>query len=227
MIIKENIKGIIFDMDGLMVDTEKLYLAALHEIAAGYNIKVIPEMAIIKMMGRSPLESMRIFKEEFLLAATVEELLNQRETLMEQKLRSGVTPMKGLFEIIDRFYGRLQLAVATSSNRCFLDIVVDSLGIRNKFAVLQASDGIGRGKPDPEIFMKTVTRLHLKPEDCIVLEDSVNGVRSGFNAGCYVIAVPQANTRNQDFSPAKYIAGDLIEAQAHILALIGEERIIH
>jgi len=175
------------------------------------------------MMGRVPLESMSIFAAELKITASVEELLRQREALMEARLRNGITPMKGLFEIIDRFHDRLQLAVATSSSRCFLDIVLDTLAIRNKFAILQAADGITHGKPDPEIFLKIIVKLNLKPVECIVLEDSLNGVLAGVSAGCYVIAVPSEYSRAQDFSIANFVAGDLIEAQAHISTLMPEE----
>jgi HAD superfamily hydrolase (TIGR01509 family) len=216
---KKNIQAIIFDMDGLMVDTEKLYWAVLGEIAAGYGIKEIPEPTRVKMMGRAPLESMGIFGEDLRISASPEDLLRQRDALMEQELFRGVEPMKGLFEIIAQFYGRLQLAVATSSARRIMDIVIDTLGIRNRFAVLQTSDGIRHGKPDPEIFLAAIAKLAVRPEDCVILEDSVNGVLAGVNAGCYVIAVPSEYTRNQDYSRANFIAGDLLEAKAHILTL--------
>lgn len=221
---KTNFQAIIFDMDGLMVDTEKLYWESLYQVAANYNVKEIPEETRIKIMGRIPIESMRVFGEDLNIPVPAEDLLVQRELLMEAKLKAGVEPMKGLFEIITRFTGRLQLAVATSSARRFLDIVVDDLGIRHQFAVLQASDGITRGKPDPEIFLTVAARLQVKPENCIVLEDSVNGVLAGANAGCYVIAVPSEYSRNQDFSRANFVAGDLIEARDYILTFMGEER---
>ena len=216
-------RALIFDMDGLMVDTETGYWAVLAEIAAGYHIKEITEATRTRMMGRTPLESMSIFAADLKITASVAELLRQRETLMEARLRKGVTPMKGLFEIIDRFDGRLQLAVATSSSGLFLDLVLDNLAIRNKFNMLQAAEGITHGKPDPEIFLKIIVKLNLEPADCIVLEDSLNGVLAGVNAGCYVIAVPSEYSRHQDFSMANFVAGDLTEARAHIATLMPEE----
>ncbi len=211
--------AIIFDMDGLMVDTEILYWEVLNEIVAGYGKKEIGETVMIKMMGRSPLDSMRVFVEELRLPVTAEDILQQRDALMERKLRNGVEPMKGLHEIIAAFSGKVKLAIATSSCRLFLDIIVDQLGIREKFTVFQTSEGVSRGKPDPEIFLQTIAKLGVKPEECVVLEDSVNGVAAASRAGCYVIAVPSQYSRNQDFSLANYVAGDLIEAREHILKL--------
>jgi HAD superfamily hydrolase (TIGR01509 family) len=214
------LKAIIFDMDGLMVDTEKLYWDVLSEIAMSTSNKVLTESTMSKMMGRAPIDSMRLFKEDLMIPITAEELLSQRDILMVHKLQSGVDPMKGLYEIINQFHGRLKLAIATGSPQCFLDIIVDKLGIRNKFTVFQASDEIIQGKPHPEIFLQTADKLQLKPEECIILEDSLNGVLAGLNAGCYVIAVPSKYLKDQDFSAVNFIAGDLTEAQEHILALI-------
>ncbi len=214
-------KAVIFDMDGLMVDTEKLYWAVLGEIAAGYGIADIPGDIKARMMGRAPLESMTVFREYFQLPVSPAELLIRRDALMERKLRTGVEPMKGLFEIIAAFHGKFKLAIATSSSRRFLEIIVDQLGIRERFIIFQTSEGVAKGKPDPEIFSQAAAKLGLKPEECIVLEDSVNGVIAGKKAGCYIIAVPSEYSRGQDFSPADFIAGDLIQAKEHILAGFG------
>jgi HAD superfamily hydrolase (TIGR01509 family) len=222
--MKTGIDALIFDMDGLMADTEKLYWAVLGEIAAGYGIRDIPETIKAEMMGRAPLESMTVFQEYFKLPVTAEKLLIQRDALMERKLQTGVEPMKGLFEIIAAFHGVFKLAIATSSSRRFLDIVVDKLGIRDKFMAFQTSDEITRGKPDPEIFVRTVAKLGVKPEECIILEDSVNGVLAGLHAGCYVIAVPSEYSKSQDFSSADFVAGDLIAAKEHILSILRVEK---
>jgi len=128
--------------------------------------------------------------------------------------------MPGLSHIIDAFYGRLKLAISTGAQKEFLDIAVDQLGIRDKFDVLQASDEIIRGKPDPEIFLKTCDKLGLEPKECMVLEDSENGVRAARRAGCFVIAVPSEYTHMQDFCSAHFVASDLQEAANHIEALV-------
>ena len=124
--------------------------------------------------------------------------------------------MPGLYHILDSYYGKLLLAVSTGAEQEFLDIALDKLGIRDKFYVLQSSDEIKRGKPDPEIFLVTCTKLGVDPGESIVLEDSENGVKAGKNAGSYVIAVPSDYTRTHDFSPADFIARDLFKAAQHI-----------
>lgn len=208
-------KAIIFDMDGLMIDSERLYIQAENEIAGQFGAEVKKE-TIWKMMGRKPIESIRVFVHELGLNEKPESILEMRNKIMREKLKKDLIPMPGLFEIIEGFFARLDLAISTGAPKEFLDIVLDKLDIREKFTVLQTSDDILNGKPDPEIYVKTCERLGLKSCDCIVLEDSSNGVLSGNRAGCYTMAVPSDYTREQDFSVADFIALNLLDAQNHI-----------
>jgi HAD superfamily hydrolase (TIGR01509 family) len=208
-------KAIIFDMDGLMVDSERLYHQAQQEITRQFN-KTLPEKARLKMMGRKPLESMKIFVEALDIPIDAEKVLEMRDDSMREKYKNNLVPLPGLDHIIDTVYGKLKLAISTGAQEEFLDIVVDQLEIRNKFDVLQASDEIEKGKPHPEIYSKTCKKLGLEPGECIVLEDSLNGVIAGKRAGCYVIAVPSEYTKQENFDTADFVADDLFYAARHI-----------
>jgi HAD superfamily hydrolase (TIGR01509 family) len=205
------VKAIIFDLDGLMVDTEGLYFQSEREIAATFGRRVRDE-TLWRMMGRSPIEGMEIFVRESGLPIPPQKAAELRTDLMRQKMRSELRPMPGLDHIIAAFFGRLKLAISTGAQQEFLDLAVDRLGIREKFDVLQASDEIAKGKPDPEIFVTTCRKLELVPQNCVVLEDSENGVLAGRRAGCFVIAVPTEYTRKQDFRSADFVASDLYQA---------------
>ncbi len=206
------VKALIFDMDGLMIDSERLYFDVERQIARGYG-KEVKDETLWRMMGRRPIESLTIFIRELGLSLNPAEAVKLRNDLMREKMKHDLQPMPGLFQIIDSFHGRLKLAVSTGAQQEFLDIAVDKLGIRDKFDVLQASDDIHSGKPDPEIFIKTCEKLDISPRKAIVLEDSENGVIAGKRAGCTVIAVPSEYTRGQDFSRADSVAADLFEAE--------------
>jgi beta-phosphoglucomutase-like phosphatase (HAD superfamily) len=93
-----------------------------------------------------------------------------------------------------------------------VDEVVRRLGLEGVFEVIQTAEGLERGKPDPEIYRRAATGLGLEASECVVMEDSSNGVKSGKAAGCHVIAVPNEDTRTQDFSAADFVAGGLREA---------------
>jgi len=206
-------------MDGLMIDSERLYFQAEREIAKRYGKNVKDEI-LWKMMGRNPVESMTFFVEELRLPLSPIDALNMRNRIMREKLKTELKPMPGLTHILDTFYGKLKLAVCTGTQQELLDIVMDKLEIREKFAVVQTSDKIKRGKPDPEIYLASCNKLGFDPKDCVVLEDSSNGALSGKRAGCYVIAIPSEYTLGQDFSFVDFVAEDLFHAEKHILDLI-------
>lgn len=205
-------KALIFDMDGLMIDSERLYFEVERAIARRYG-KEVRDETLWRMMGRTPLEGLTIYVRELDLPLSPAEAVVIRNDLMREKIKNDLQPMPGLFHILDAFRGERKLAVSTGAPREFLDIAVDKLGIRDRFDVLQASDDVARGKPDPEIFLKTCEKLGVPPDRAVVLEDSENGVVAGKRAGCRVIAVPSDYTRGQDFSRADFVAADLLEAE--------------
>ena len=202
-------------MDGLMIDSERLYFAAEKDIAEAFGKQVQVE-TLWKMMGRKPIEGIRIFVEDLGIPASPEEVLQMRHEAMLQKMKTDLVAMPGLQHIIDRFYPRLKLAIATGAPAEYMDITLDSLRLRDKFTVLQASDEIVNGKPDPEIYLETCNKLNLDPSACVVLEDSSNGALAGKRAGCYCVAVPNEYTDKQNFDFADFRAKDLYEAANHI-----------
>ncbi len=114
-------KAIIFDMDGLMIDTEKLYFEAEREIAREYG-KEAPDDVLREMMGRKRSEAISIFVNALNLEVNPEELAQKLDRVMEQKYRTELVTMEGLEKFIACFHGTLQLAIATGSKKLFLDI---------------------------------------------------------------------------------------------------------
>ncbi len=217
------LQGLIFDMDGLMVDSEKLYLEVERDMARRYG-KEFSRDAWQKMMGLKPAEGIRVFVEELGLPLTPAVALAMRDVEMRKKYSEEAEPMPGLYHILGAFDGRLALAVCTGAQREFMEIVVDRLGIRRKFSVLQSSDEVERGKPDPAIYLACCAKLGLEPEECAVLEDCENGALAAARAGCYTILVPTEHSKGQDFGCADYVAADLFDAETHISALLRGEQ---
>ena len=154
--------ALIFDMDGLMIDSERLYFAAEREMAAAYGIEIRDEQ-LWPLMGRKPIESLRLLREILKIDMSARGALRLAQPPDARQMRHDLGAMPGLFEILDAFHGRLKLAVGTGAQMEFLDIALDTLRIRGYFDVLQTADAIERGKPDPEIYLLTCRRLGLPP----------------------------------------------------------------
>jgi len=205
-----------------MIDSERLYLEVERDMAAGYG-KEFGLDAWQRMMGLKPQEGMRIFVEELRLPLTPHEALARRDVAMRRKYREEAEPMPGLFDILDAFAGKLALAICTGAQKEFLEIVIDRLGIRPRFSVLQTADEVERGKPDPAVYLACCAKLGLDPRACAVLEDCRNGALAAARAGCYTIVVPTVHSQGQDFGCADFVAADLTDAQRHISGLLLNE----
>lgn len=209
--------AIVFDMDGLMIDSEKIYWAVGREIAREFG-KEVSDQTLGRMMGRSPLDSVVIFAQETGIPMEPRALHELRETRVLRALKAGVEPMPGLMDVLRRFKPVYKLGIATSAPKYMVDVILQGLKIAQYFDAIQTSDDVKEGKPQPEIYLKAFSRLGVPPEHGFVLEDSSNGAMAGKRAGAYVIAVPSSYTRNQDFGCADEIADDLADAARRIEA---------
>lgn len=209
-------RAIVFDMDGLMIDSETVYWAVGRELAREFG-KEVSDQTLGKMMGRSPIKSVEIYAQDLGLSQSPRELLAMREARVKQALERGVEPMPGLFDVLDRFKRRHKLAIATSAPMELVEVVARKLDLRRYFDAIQTSDDVTHGKPDPEIYLKAMGRLGVAPADCAVLEDSSNGALAGKRSGAYTVAVPSQYTRDQDFSFVDYVARDLRDAARHLI----------
>ena len=213
-----HIRAINFDMDGLMIDTESLYWAAGGGVARRYG-KQVQDATLGRMMGRSPIDSMRVFATELGIEQDYASLLEERDVIVFRQMQAGVTPMPGLLEVLVQLKARFRLGICTSARTPFVKVALEGLGIERYFDAIQTSEGVTNGKPDPEIYLKAITKLDARPGECVVLEDSSNGALAAKRAGAYTIAVPSVYTREQDFAFVNYVAKDLKDAAGHIAAL--------
>jgi HAD superfamily hydrolase (TIGR01509 family) len=208
------LQALLFDFDGVLFDTEPVYWSVARRQARERGLAVPSQETLNRMMGIGRLHSMRILIEETgFKDVTPEQLLAEREVMMvELYSRGGLQPMPGTREILARFHGKLKLAIATNSPIKLVSILLKQLDLARFFEVVQTGDDIVHGKPDPEIYLKTIARLGVKADRSVVIEDTSPGCTSGHRAGAKVIAVPNELTMNQDFGVADARVHDLFEA---------------
>jgi len=199
----------IFDMDGLMVDTEPLYFEAESELARRFD-KTFTREVMRHMMGHKATRSIQIMMEILGIEGSIAEILTLRDTIYESLLVRGVNVMRGLLDLLHwlETHG-YRKAVATSSKRRFKDIIFDHLDLHDRFEVVFTGCEVSEGKPSPEIYQRAVSALGLVPGQCVVLEDSGVGLTAAKRAGCRCIVVPNEYTEDQDFSSADLVAPDL------------------
>jgi HAD superfamily hydrolase (TIGR01509 family) len=203
------VEAAIFDLDGLLADTEPLYFQAESELARRYG-KDFTRDVMEKMMGHKALRSIQIMIESLGIDGRAEEILGLRDTLYRNLLMKGVKPMNGVSQLLSWLEKHgYRKAIGTSSRTEFKDIILNHLGLHDRFEVVITGQEVSTGKPSPEIYQLVLHRLDLHPQQCIVLEDSAVGLKAAKGAGCFCIVVPNRFTCHQDFSQADLVVSDL------------------
>jgi HAD superfamily hydrolase (TIGR01509 family) len=210
------ISTIIFDLDGLLADTEILHCQAYQmaftergiELSAGdYAEHWIRH-------GRSIADWVDLHGLDFDPHA-----LRERKSLYYMDLlASSLRPMAGAMELLDCLEGKYRLALASSSYRDAVDGVLAGLGIAAYFEVIVSGLDVTQVKPAPDIFLLTARTLGVEPTECLVIEDAEKGVIAAHRAGMRAIAVPNELTRHHDFSKATRVCPSLREVDLALLA---------
>jgi HAD superfamily hydrolase (TIGR01509 family) len=207
----EKVQAVIFDMDGLMFDTETLFFLAEDEVAKIYG-KTFTLDIQVKMMGQKGVHAIETMCRELGIIEDPEKVMQERDEKYIELLKTTSKPMVGLLELLDFLDAHsIRKAIATSSNRIWVDILLSRAAISNRFEYIVTGQDVRVGKPDPEIYLKAVEFLQVPARSCLVLEDSINGIRSGKAAGCIVVAVPDSHTAHQDFSESDYVVSSLAD----------------
>jgi HAD superfamily hydrolase (TIGR01509 family) len=210
-------RHVVFDLDGVIVDSEPIHEQATDEYLASLGI---PDDEALRqdMMGRRVRELTDVLAKR--LGRLPQEVSAEREAIFWRLLeRDGPRPMPGLDAAIARLSrAGLELAVATSGTRAYVGFVLERLGVRAAFKAVVSGDDVTLGKPDPETYLLTAALLGADPADCVALEDTFHGVTAARSAGMHAVAVPNALTAGMDFSAADAVVADLEAAAEYVLA---------
>ncbi len=200
------IKAVVFDLDGLMINTEEIYCLTGTEQLRRRGKTATREL-FDRMMGRRPPEAFQIMIEMMDLSESYEVLLEESVVIFEELLDEHLRPMPGLFQLLARIEMlNLPKGVATSSRRNYLEQMLSRFELLDRFHTTLTAEDVTHGKPHPEIYLKAAERLEIEAAEMLVLEDSQAGTESAAAAGAYVISVPHEHSRAHDFSQASAIA---------------------
>lgn len=212
------IAAVVFDLDGLMFNTEEVFNRAGRELLRRRG-QEMSEQLLSAMMGRRAPEAFAILIETLGLKETVEELMAESGAIFEAMLHQHIAPMPGLFELLAMIEKRgLPKGVATSSGRAYLEDVLGRFDLLKRFPLLLAAEDVTHGKPHPEIYLTAAKRLGVEPAEMLVLEDSEAGTQAAAAAGAFAVSVPHVHSASHDFSRAALIAESLIDPR--VLALL-------
>jgi beta-phosphoglucomutase len=209
-----NIKAVIYDVDGTLVNSEPLHVAAWDLALKHYgsSLNSLSEAFVRTMAGKKPIVIASEMTESLSINVLPGDLLKLKTSMYLKLAGEQLKPMSGavksIKELKDAGY---RLAIGTSLDDSLLNTILHQLNITDDFEAKVTGNQISKGKPDPETYLKVIELLQLSPDECVVLEDAQSGIRSAKAAGAWCIAVENADAIKQDTSEADATVASLLE----------------
>lgn len=198
-------EAVIFDMDGILIDTERISFNAFKKVLKEYNYE-ISERFYLTMIGRNLNGIKEVMMKEYGMNFPFEEIYRKKVNIAFETIeRDGVIVKPGVHEIIDYLNERnYKIAVATSTQRERANYLLEKIQIKNKVNYIVCGDQVKHSKPEPEIFLKASKGVGVEPEKCIVIEDSDVGILAAYRAGMKGINVPDMKVPDDNMKKIAY-----------------------
>lgn len=211
------IRAVVFDLDGLMLNTEDVFEIVGQELMVRRGLVMTDEIRR-GMLGRRAAEGFAAMKAMTGIPDLIEDLIQETEVLFEDVSRDRLTVMPGLQSILQLVEHRQLLrAVATSSPRAYMTPLLSRFELLHLFPLTLTAEDVTHGKPHPEVYLTAARLLQVDPAEMLVLEDSETGTRAAAAAGAFVVSVPNRHTAGGDFSMSRLKIESLCDERLHEL----------
>jgi sugar-phosphatase len=216
------IEAVVFDMDGVLLDSEPLWRAVEVEVFGSVGIE-LTERDLLRTMGVRIADVVRLWHREHPWEEpSTDEVARRIVEGVAAAIERHGTLNPGATDAIDRLRSHgLALALASSSPITLIESVLRMGGLEDRFDVVLTGEDEEHGKPYPDVYLTAARRLGVPPERCLAIEDSINGVRAAKAAGMVAVAVPPPETRGGDIGGADLILGSLVDLDDRIWAATG------
>ena len=188
-------RAVLFDMDGVITDTERFYVDGMIELLKRNGIDLEPT-DLQEFFGSPLLHNCTVLQERYRLEKTPQECRDEVVAYRDQQIqKGGLQPMDGVLDLIRELHDiGIKMAVASSSTMDNIVHNMETLGIKELFGAIVSGAECEHGKPAPDVYLKAAKEIGMKPEECVVIEDAHNGVIAGKTAGmyCHAYVPPQA-----------------------------------
>jgi HAD superfamily hydrolase (TIGR01509 family) len=206
-----SVRAVVFDLDGLLINSEDLYEQA-GETVLRRRGKTYDAALREQMMGRPVVDAIQLMIDCHSLPDTLESLMCECKDVLEALMAKSLATMPGVESFLDDLQAAdIPIAVATSATPEYAEYTLNRLDLKRRFRFILTAADIRRGKPDPDVYLLAAERLGIKPSQMMVLEDSANGCRAAVTAGAYTVAVPNRHTRDHKFDGVALIADTLAD----------------
>lgn len=218
-ILDQEMPAVIFDMDGVIIDSEPLYFRVEQELFQSLGIDISQEFHS-NLVGLSMRRIWQMIKQQNNLPQSIAELMEIHHRLMIDLIRNspGLETMPGLLPLLEDLQeNQIKCAIASSSSRELIGEILSRLDIIRYFQVIVGGDEMAESKPDPTIFLSAARQLGKKPDQCLVIEDSRNGLLAAHSAGMCCVGLKNPNSGSQNLQEADLIITGLSQLDLNII----------
>jgi HAD superfamily hydrolase (TIGR01509 family) len=212
---QRRLKAVVFDMDGLLFNTEELYNFVGSELLRRRGKDFPPEL-LHQIMGRPQPIALQLMIDWHGLDTTVAILAAETEEVFGEILEHRLEFMPGASELLKAIENAgIPKAIATSSGRKFTNNILGRFNLQPRFSFILTCENVTHGKPNPEIYLRAAEQFHIAPDEMMVLEDSQNGCKAAVAAGAFAVAVPAGPSAQHDFTGAAIVANTLADPRIY------------
>ena len=211
-----NIRAVIFDMDGVIIDSQDAHYKA-DLLALEYFGKKQDLSFVMKGAGTTTIERFTKWKEELEIKDNINFIVLKREKIVKELFINGnISPIMGVYELLtDIKNNNIKIALASSSSHELINTALDTINYKDFFDIIVSGQDMEKGKPAPDIFLEAAKLLNVETYECIVVEDSENGVKAGVLAGMKVLGYINPSSGLQDLSRSNKIIEDFRKCNFH------------
>lgn len=203
-------------MNGIIIDDEHIHERAFRDTVKPYNIDLNHQAYHECCSGKTDRAGYEYIARKYSVTLPINALLKQKSAIYTKHFPTNKKAYSGVIELIYTLAENFVLGLTSSSPRKEVDLIINSFEINHKFKVTISADDVKKGKPDPEPYLLTAKKLGFKPEECVVIEDSPNGIISAKSAGCYCIGVITTH-KKENLKRADLIVDTVSEISSQVI----------
>ncbi|MFU8826363.1 MAG: HAD family hydrolase [Brevefilum sp.] len=220
-----NIEAVIFDLDGLMIESEQFNFDVITRVLEKHG-KQVNQAWFEPTIGMDNLETAEFLINETGLHLTPEEFIEEKHDLMLRVLPEVTKPNPGLMDVLqDLIDAELKMGVASNSFRVYVRTALETLGVYESFGCVVSADDVEHTKPAPDIYLLAAERLGVQPEKCLALEDSPLGMQAALKAGMACVAIPNPHLKGEDFGGATFVFSSLVAFRQNMPRILNNGRL--
>lgn len=217
-------RAVLFDMDGVLINTEPLHFRMWREVFHNRGVEIDYD-GYKDCIGATEEFLRELIWKNYGADFRKDETLKEEAMVIKKRLiaEEGFPKMPGVEEMLKNLYeAGFLLAIASSSSVSFIELAMDYIGVKQYFHVINSGENVAHSKPAPDIYLNTAERLGVKPEECVVLEDSENGSIAAVSAGMVCVGLANPDSGNQNLERAKVVIRGLGEFTPKLIGRLNE-----